>query len=526
MPDSYHHLSLAVSRIPFETGNSRELSFFLSSGEEAFVGEGNAFYLGFFSNFNPGRFFTREDIRLLVGVSEDRDVQFTVEARGQVNTYTANRTSPTEVDLDNSLKIGDVRTRGNGIFVRSLQGEALSVVALATEFTSADTFKVLPGVYLPDFGYEYYAVSVPRMNAFVDYDYDEPEPLDPLGDSTFVIVATEDETIITLSLTQTVDISTAPDLVTQIGGNTIQAGSLETVVLNRLQTLLISSENDLSSSRVLSDKPISLISGHECGNLPDNLLFCDQLVEQIPPTSTWGTRFITAPIANRTQYDIFKVIASRNGTIVRRVCNVRDQSLPVTLTRGQITDLQIFSNQSCYFESNNPVLLVQFSVSSRVDGITNADPFMVVIPPVEQYRTNYTINTFQSAAISGTNYINILIPAPVSNTNILINGTVTTATFTAIQCLLVENICGYAAQMAVPPGTHFITHEDPQVAFSVIAYWLSLRVGHGYFGGAMQRPIACESGAIQPYMVVTILSKQPYGRCLYNEFKGHVIVRL
>ena len=126
---------------------------------------------------------------------------------------------------------------------------------------------------------------------------------------------------------------------------------------------------------------------------------------------------------------------------------------------------------------------------------------MVVIPPVEQYRTNYTINTFQSAATSGTNYINILVPAPVSNTNILINGTLITATFTAIQCLNTEDICGYAAQMDVPPGTHFITHEDPQVAFSVIAYWLSFRVGHGYFGGATQRPIACESGAIQPYVV-------------------------
>ena len=474
------------------------MSFVLSSGEEAFVGEGSTLYLGFFSNFDPGRFFTRADIRLLVGVSENRDVQFTLETRGQVTTYTATRTSPAEVDLDTNLRIDDIRTRDNGIFLRSLQGEALSVVALASEFTSADTFKVLPSVYLPDVGYEYYAVSVPRMNVIEDYGDDEPEPLDPLGDSTFVVVATEDETIVTLSLTQTVDISNAPDLVTQIGRSTIQAGNLETVVLNRLQTLLISSENDLSSSRVWSDKPISLISGHECGNLPDNLLFCDQLVEQIPPTSTWGTRFITAPIANRTQYDIFKVIASRNGTIVRRVCNIGGQSSPITLARGQITDLQIFSNQSCYFESDNPVLLVQFSVSSEVDGTTNADPFMIVIPPVEQYRTNYTINTFQSTATSGMNFINILVPAPVSSTNILINGTLIAATFTAIQCVNTEGICAYAAQMSVPPGTHFITHENPQVAFSIVTYWLSFRVGHGHFGGAMQRPIACELGNIQP----------------------------
>ena len=279
-----------------------------------FVGEGNMFYLGFFNNFNPGRFFSRADIRILVGVNEDRNVQFTVEARGQATTHTTNRSSPTEVDLDNSLRLNSIRTRGNGILVRSLHGEALSVVALATEFTSTDTFKVLPCVYLPDFGYEYYAVSVPRMNVFEDYDYDEPEPLDPLGDSSIAIVASETMTTVSLNLTQTVDISTAPDLMVQIRENTIQAGSLVTVVLNRAQTLYISSEYDLSGSRVLSDKPISFISGHECGNLPDDLLFCDQLVEQIPPTSTWGKRYITAPIATRMQYDIFKVVASRQAT--------------------------------------------------------------------------------------------------------------------------------------------------------------------------------------------------------------------
>ena len=74
--------------------------------------------------------------------------------------------------------------------MRSLQGEALSVVALAEEFTSVDSFKVLPCVYLPDSGYEYYAVSVPILTVELDYEeqYDGPEFLDPLGNSAIVIV--------------------------------------------------------------------------------------------------------------------------------------------------------------------------------------------------------------------------------------------------------------------------------------------------------------------------------------------------
>ena len=477
---------------------------FVLTGEEAFVGEGNTFYLGFFSNFFPGDFFTRADTRLLVGVNEGEGVRFTVEARGRVTTYTTSRGLPTEIDLDNTLRLSSIQTRDKGIFVRSLQGEALSVVALAEEFTSVDSFKVLPCVYLPDSGYEYYAVSVPILRVELDYEeqYDGPEFLDPLGNSAIVIVASEDDTIITLNLTRRVDISAAGDLVDQIGANAIEAGRLVTLILNRMQTLYISSLDDLTGSRVVSDKPIAFISGHECGTLPSNLLFCDQLVEQIPPTSTWGRRFITTSIASRTQYDMFKVVASRDGTVFSGQCTSSGDQLlmPVmaSLARGEVAALQIASNQSCYFEANNPVLLIQFSVSSNVDGVINADPFMVIIPPVEQYRTSYEIGTFQSSAVDGANYLNILLPETES-TCILLNDSCISTAFTAIPCLQnSSSICARAVQVAVPPGTHSLANEDPQVAFSVVAYWHSFRVSHGYFGGATQRPIACESAVGLP----------------------------
>ena len=458
---------------------------FVLTGEEAFVGEGNTFYLGFFSNFFPGEFFTRADTRLLVGVNEGEGIRFTVEARGRVTTYTTSRGLPTEIDLDNNLRLSSIQTRDKGIFVRSLQGEALSVVALAEEFTSVDSFKVLPCVYLPDSGYDYYAVSVPILRVELDYEeqYDGPEFLDPLGNSAIVIVASEDDTIITLNLTRRVDISAAGDLVDQIGANAIEAGRLVTLILNRMQTLYISSLDDLTGSRVVSDKPIAFISGHECGTLPSNLLFCDQLVEQIPPTSTWGRRFITTSIASRTQYDMFKVVASRDGTVFSGQCTSSGDQLlmPVmaSLARGEVAALQIASNQSCYFEANNPVLLIQFSVSSNVDGVINADPFMVIIPPVEQYRTSYEISTFQSSAVDGENYLNILLPETES-TCILLNDSCISTAFTAIPCLQnSSSICARAVQIAVSPGTHSLANEDPQVAFSVVAYWHSFRVSHG-----------------------------------------------
>ena len=181
---------------------------------------------------------------------------------------------------------------------------------------------------------------------------------------------------------------------------------------------------------------------------------------------------------------MFKVVASRDGTVFNGQCTSSGDRLltPVrtNLAGGEVAELQISSNQSCYFEASNPVLLVQFSVSSNVDGVTNADPFMVIILPVGQYHTHYEISTFQSSAVDGENCLNILLPATES-TCILLNGTCISTTFTGIPCLQdSRSLCARAVQIGVPPGTHSLVNEDPQVAFSVIAYWLSFRVSHVY----------------------------------------------
>ena len=45
--------------------------------------------------------------------------------------------------------------------------------------------------------------------------------------------------------------------------------------------------------------------------------------EQIPPTATWGKQFITAPLANRTSGDAFKIVASRDNTNVQMSSGIR-----------------------------------------------------------------------------------------------------------------------------------------------------------------------------------------------------------
>ena len=51
---------------------------------------------------------------------------------------------------------------------------------------------------------------------------------------------------------------------------------------------------------VNSSRPISVLSGVSCGEVPGDTQYCDHMAEQIPPTSELGTKFVVPPIYGRS----------------------------------------------------------------------------------------------------------------------------------------------------------------------------------------------------------------------------------
>ena len=71
--------------------------------------------------------------------------------------------------------------------------------------------------------------------------------------------------------------------------------------------------NDLTGTSIVSNKPLTVISGHECGNVPDNVQYCEHLTEQIPATVNCGQQFLLTSYGGRpVQY--YKVIAAEGKT--------------------------------------------------------------------------------------------------------------------------------------------------------------------------------------------------------------------
>ena len=67
------------------------------------------------------------------------------------------------------------------------------------------------------------------------------------------------------------------------------------------------SPEDLTGTYVESTRPVSVFCGTVWTSISSEFMG-DHLVEQLPPSSSWGQEFVTAPIITRTGGDIFRVL--------------------------------------------------------------------------------------------------------------------------------------------------------------------------------------------------------------------------
>lgn len=169
------------------------------------------------------------------------------------------------------------------------------------------------------------------------------------------------------------------------------------VNLNQGETYMVAGSQDLTGSIIISTLPVALFSGNNCANIPVGYAYCDHLVEQIPPVSTWGTTFVTKTLAGRLNGDTWRFLSSQNGT---QLMINGDAAGPV-LNFGDFYETILTENS--FVSANYPILAVQFSNGQTWDGVY-ADPFMMVIPPYQQFLDGYNFSTPVSGFI--TNYFN------------------------------------------------------------------------------------------------------------------------
>ena len=351
-----------------------------------------------------------------------------------------------KIDIRIDLRFGSSSERDKVVVVQSVDGARLAVTAFGGESTSSDTYQILPLVYLPS-KYEYYAVSVARDSRILE-ENGVRYPADPRYKS---VVASEDNTRVTVTPTQDVEVD--PGVIT-LAGTPLER------TLRRGGAVFLSSKKDLTGTHAVSNKLLAFFSGHECGNMPSDMEYCDHMAEQIPPTSTWGTEFYTASFMTRPR-DRFRVVRSRDNNSITWTCVGDNQtSNGRSIHRaGEAIEFGIPANHFCRFASLFPVLLVQFSVGGNPSQF--ADPSMTLIPPIDQYKSSYMLNYFPGFIVS--NFVNIILltTAGITTGGTLLDGSTLSGNWTEIYC---ENgDCAYGVQVGVENTANVVnlSHTNP-----------------------------------------------------------------
>ncbi len=472
--------------------------------------EGNEFFVGFFRN-RFGRTDEPEEIPpvLWITTKESMPVNFTVFTFfGLLTSGVATPGEITYVDIPLGFVVFDssvdseTDTRFKGIHIKAEDDRRIVVFGQNEEVASNDAYLALPIISLPaGRSYEYIAASI----------FGDSGTVARASDSVALIIGTENDTEIILEPRVLIRHPFAP---AAFGGRFIPGLPVQfrTVTIQRFQSFYLQIRGgDISGTRIIANKPISVFSGHECANVPLASEPCDILIEQLQPIDTWGTEAVTVPLSKRSG-DVLKVFASQDSTTVNvtytNISSGMVTSDSFTLNRNGFRELGGTSTVAtgaiadfALIQSNNPIAVFQFSRSFTTDNNTISDPFMLSVPSCEQYRNSYAVvpapfdpsieGTAASGRVAYVNYTNIAVPADYFNASLITinDNPINVSEFRPIR-RADNSIWGYGAQLVLDEGAQVISHSDPNAALSVTIYGFSNQMSWGCTGGTGLAPVA------------------------------------
>jgi len=404
--------------------------------------------------------------------TKELNVFYSIEAPGVGYSYSGMITSSGSaiVNLPTSVLCSSYNDQNKGVYLKTNSNDII-VVGQNKNSRNGDTFLALPNM---------------RLCSFTDYVYFGISMSSTHYDSVILIVGSENNTVMKLTVTQSVYVKTS------LVRTYLTPGSQYSFVINRLQTVYIGSSSDLTGTRIATTKPVSVLSGHECGYVPSGYDYCEQLVEQIPATMYWGKEYYTVPFIITTYYTI-KILAAYDSTSVYMYCNnVRSHH---SINAGKFVAVR--QKGYCAIHSNKEVLVAQIS-HARTTSYSSGwrsytrwisdDPMLTLVPATAHYNNEINLSTAQSS--SYTNYINIVVLAEYYEPSMIylmasgVNKSLQSQTWTPIRYN--SKIEAYGTRISISKGAAKIVHTKTAAnlaSMTVVVYGSNSAPSYGHPGG-------------------------------------------
>ena len=425
------------------------------------IGAANSeYYIGFFRNYrNQGI------PSVILTTTGSQSVHYSIQAPGigysDNGIVTANVRSL--ITLPDSVQVSSYTDENKGIYL-TMSSDQVTVLGQSIRSHTSDTFLILPLTKQYVTEYVYYGMSVARTKAHGEALH-----------SITLIVGTKSNTVLNLTVTQSVTIS--------VGGtiSSLSPGILYSFVINRLQTLYIASVDDVTGTRIVTNQPVSVFSGHECANVPASVTYCDYIIEQIPPTILWGMVYYIAPLVTRSRSTI-KVLAAHDSTNVDIYCS--NANAPYTINQGRFVE-RIIGQENCAIYASSEVLIAQFGHGSRDDTGTFGDPLMMLVPATTQYFDSLAFSTIYDP--SWSHYLNIIVFEQYYQPDMIylmadgVNNSLSTQHWTPVTVNNVNE--AYITQVNIlQEGIVKILHTNTKALMTAMVYGFSTDEGYGHFG--------------------------------------------
>ena len=397
-------------------------------------------------------------------------VTYTVTYSGTIATGTVTNTFLAKLNISTDLVVVDssYQNRNKGIHV-SANSEISVLLINYREYSIGDYFAYNHFIQnLTQTQYQYYAVSTGSLAISAQ----------SLRLSEILLVGTEDNTAVTvvptqnIAVPQNIQFSNSPKI-------SVTAGTPFSFTLHKMQTFLFGVPgNDTTGTSIVSDKPLTVISGHECGNVPYNVGYCQHITEQIPPTVNWGQQFLLTPYSGKVvQY--YKIITAANHTTYNFTCGRYNTTTHYLNTAGSSFTHSTSGSSYCSVSSDKPILVTQLGAGYALD--YTGDPVISIVPSIDQYSQEIV---FVSPNINGditSHYINIA--TTTNQSTILVNGIALTLTWNAIYDHT-NNVIGYGTQLIINSTSLDIPHIlTSHTKFSTLVYGFGFTSGYSYSAG-------------------------------------------
>lgn len=283
-------------------------------------------------------------------------------------------------------------------------GKPAKISLFASNYKQAtfDATNVLPTASLRD---EYI------VQTYTPSDHN-PGDNSPAQGSHFAIVAAEDGVVVDYWPTVATTGHTAN---TKVTTPTLQKGQVWYVWTGKKD----GDNGDLSGTRVIArdGKRIAVFQGCPHTNIPYKIKQRDHIFSQAMPVSYWGSNFVLTASKERKK-DIIRILALYDNTQVYinedlvHTFNFTNDD-PKQYWEFVIGEKGDFAeNGSCYLTTSCPCAVHLFMASQEFDGVSNGDPAMLWVNPIEQRIDQITFATYNSSNGTTQHYTNIVTDKP------------------------------------------------------------------------------------------------------------------